>query len=219
MPEKLPGKIFIAFYPNLPHLAVMGLKGKQLLFVKEYLVDKNATRAAIAAGYSKRTARSIGQENLTKPDIAAAISEGLKAQTKDAEARAAQRGITKERWLKELELIAFANMDDFVTVEEEEVTHFEGEDDKQVKTTIQKVKLVPTMERKRGRSHVIKKITETTTQHGGSLGIELHNKIPALELIGQHYGWVKDESSLPPAPGSNVSVVITLPSNGREPKK
>jgi phage terminase small subunit len=39
------------------------------VFIAEYLRDFNATRAAIAAGYSKRTARSIGAENLTKPDI------------------------------------------------------------------------------------------------------------------------------------------------------
>lgn len=57
------------------------LKGKQQAFVDEYLIDLNATQAAIRAGYSKNTARSIGQENLTKPDIAKAIKEHqLKAQ-------------------------------------------------------------------------------------------------------------------------------------------
>ena len=47
----------------------MELSDKQKRFCKEYVVDFNATRAAIAAGYSKRTARSVGWENLTKPDI------------------------------------------------------------------------------------------------------------------------------------------------------
>lgn len=42
---------------------------KQCRFCEEYLIDLNATQAAIRAGYSKRTARSIGEENLTKPDI------------------------------------------------------------------------------------------------------------------------------------------------------
>ena len=42
---------------------------KQKIFCDEYLVSLNATEAAIKAGYSKKTARSIGQENLTKPDI------------------------------------------------------------------------------------------------------------------------------------------------------
>ncbi|NMM07409.1 terminase small subunit [Polaromonas sp.] len=51
----------------------MELKGKQADFVREYLVDLNATQAAIRAGYSPKTARSIANENLTKPDIQAAI--------------------------------------------------------------------------------------------------------------------------------------------------
>jgi phage terminase small subunit len=46
---------------------------KQEAFVREYAIDKNATQAAIRAGYSKKTARDIGCENLAKPNIAAAI--------------------------------------------------------------------------------------------------------------------------------------------------
>jgi phage terminase small subunit len=49
---------------------------KQQRFVEEYLIDLNATQAAIRAGYSADTARSIGSENLTKPDIQDAIAEG-----------------------------------------------------------------------------------------------------------------------------------------------
>lgn len=49
------------------------LTDKQQRFVAEYLIDLNATQAAIRAGYSARTARSVGQENLTKPDIQNAI--------------------------------------------------------------------------------------------------------------------------------------------------
>jgi len=45
------------------------LTEKQLAFVDEYLVDLNATQAAIRAGYSSDTAASIGHENLTKPEI------------------------------------------------------------------------------------------------------------------------------------------------------
>lgn len=51
---------------------------KQKRFCEEYLIDCNATQAAIRAGYSKKTAKSIGQENLTKPDIKAYIDEKLK---------------------------------------------------------------------------------------------------------------------------------------------
>lgn len=46
---------------------------KQQRFVEEYLIDLNATQAAIRAGYSKKTAYSIGQENLKKPVIAEAV--------------------------------------------------------------------------------------------------------------------------------------------------
>src|SRR5215216_4591380 len=53
------------------------LTDKQALFVRYYLEDMNATRAAKKAGYSARTARSIGSENLTKPDIRAAIEKEL----------------------------------------------------------------------------------------------------------------------------------------------
>jgi hypothetical protein len=56
---------------------------KQRRFVEEYLVDLNATRAAIRAGYSEKTARAIACENLTKPYIAEAIR---KAQAELSEA-------------------------------------------------------------------------------------------------------------------------------------
>ena len=53
------------------------LTNKQSSFVVEYLVDLNATQAATRAGYSEKTAKAIGHENLTKPDIAAAIHEAM----------------------------------------------------------------------------------------------------------------------------------------------
>jgi phage terminase small subunit len=49
------------------------MNDRQKEFVKQYLVDLNATQAAIRAGYSAKTAYSIGQENLKKPEIANAI--------------------------------------------------------------------------------------------------------------------------------------------------
>lgn len=51
------------------------LTAKQRKFVEEYCVDQNATQAAIRAGYSERTAASIGSENLTKPEILGAVVE------------------------------------------------------------------------------------------------------------------------------------------------
>ncbi len=51
------------------------LTPKQQRFVEEYLIDLNATQAAIRAGYSEKTARQIAGQNLTKLDIASAIAE------------------------------------------------------------------------------------------------------------------------------------------------
>ncbi|CCQ72407.1 terminase small subunit [Magnetospira sp. QH-2] len=50
------------------------LSPKQQRFVEEYLLDLNATQAAVRAGYSERTARQIGSENLSKPDIQQGIA-------------------------------------------------------------------------------------------------------------------------------------------------
>lgn len=51
------------------------LTPKQQRFVEEYLIDLNATQAAIRAGYSEKTAYSVGHENLKKPEIQKAIEE------------------------------------------------------------------------------------------------------------------------------------------------
>ncbi len=58
------------------------LTDRQERFCREYIIDYNATDAAIRAGYSEKTARSIGSENLTKPDILARVRE---LQTEQAE--------------------------------------------------------------------------------------------------------------------------------------
>ena len=54
------------------------LTAKQQRFCDEYLIDLNATQAAIRAGYSRKTARVIGQENLQKPAVKAYIEERMK---------------------------------------------------------------------------------------------------------------------------------------------
>lgn len=79
------------------------LTPKQAAFVREYLVDLNATQAAIRAGYSEDTAKSIGSENLTKPVIAAAIQEAM-------DYRAERTGITADKVLSHLARIGFADI-------------------------------------------------------------------------------------------------------------
>ncbi len=75
------------------------MNAKQRAFTVEYMKDKNATQAAIRAGYSEKTARSIGNELLAKPDIKTAIEELEKA----AQAKA---GITIEKIVERINRIA-----------------------------------------------------------------------------------------------------------------
>ena len=79
-----------------------GLTAKQERFVQEYLVDLNATQAAIRAGYSEKRADQTGYENLRKPEIQKRI-QALKDKTAD------KLEITAERVLQERAKIAFAN--------------------------------------------------------------------------------------------------------------
>lgn len=53
----------------------MPLRPKQEAFCREYLVDLNATQAAVRAGYSQKTAYSTGHENLKKPEIQSRVQE------------------------------------------------------------------------------------------------------------------------------------------------
>ena len=64
------------------------LTAKQELFVQEYVVNLNASKAAQLAGYSRKTARAIGIENLTKPAIREAIDNALAERAKRTELRA-----------------------------------------------------------------------------------------------------------------------------------
>ena len=136
------------------------LTPKQERFVDEYLVDLNATAAAIRAGYSEKTARFIGAENLTKPNISAEI----------AERRAKLRSkleISQEAVLQELASIAFANGTDFVTV-----------------TGAGLLCVKPTSEVPKEKRPAIASIKYN--QQG--VEIKLHDKVKALELLGKHLG-------------------------------
>jgi len=60
------------------------LTSKQEAFVREYAIDKNATQAAVRAGYSKKTAYSIGQENLKNLKLQRHWPRAKKAMQNDA---------------------------------------------------------------------------------------------------------------------------------------
>lgn len=78
------------------------LTPKQSLFIKEYLIDFNATKAAERAGYSIKTAMKIGSENLHKPEIVAAIKVEQDKTSKKLE-------ITRESILMDLEELKLNN--------------------------------------------------------------------------------------------------------------
>ena len=86
-----------------------GLEPRQQRFVDEYLLDLNATQAAIRAGYSEKTARQMGAENLSKPAIQAAIAQAQQE-------RAERTGITADRALREAWNVATADARELVQV-------------------------------------------------------------------------------------------------------
>lgn len=78
---------------------------KQAAFVREYLIDLNATQAAIRAGYSRKTAGSQGFDLLKKPEIAEAVSAA-------ANEAAATAGMTVEQHMADLKRIRDAAFDE-----------------------------------------------------------------------------------------------------------
>ncbi|ERK08596.1 Terminase small subunit [Serratia fonticola AU-AP2C] len=75
------------------------LSVKQKTFVAEYIKDNNAIQAAIRAGYSKKSAYNIGEENLRKPEIALAIANQLLQKTSVRYASANQQKASIARQL------------------------------------------------------------------------------------------------------------------------
>lgn len=79
-----------------------GLTPKQATFVSEYMLDLNATQAAIRAGYSAKTAKQAGTENLSKP----AISSAIEARQRE---RLARTDVTADRVLQEIVSLAMVD--------------------------------------------------------------------------------------------------------------
>ena len=77
---------------------------KQKRFCDEYLIDLNATQAAIRAGYSSKTAYSIGNENLKKPELQKYIEERKKDVQNNTE-------LKKSDIIDALKSIGFAEID------------------------------------------------------------------------------------------------------------
>jgi phage terminase small subunit len=157
----------------------VGLTKRQQRFVEEYLIDLNATQAAIRAGYSPNSARDIGSENLTKPHIRARVDEALAERSK-------RTGINADRVVRELARIAFVNAADVINFDSATLSENASEDDTAAIASV-KVKTIPTQE-----------------GEGVECEIRLADKIKALELLGKHLGMftADSESNVP------VTVVI-----------
>lgn len=153
------------------------LTPKQQAFCDEYLIDLNATQAAVRAGYSKKTAGRIGQENLQKP----VIQESIKA---NMEKRSERTEVTADRVLKELAKVAFADLKDFVTW-----------DDYGVKI-INSDKVDGTM-----LAEISETINNTILPNGTEIEkkqrkVKPHDKMKALEMLGKHLGMFKDNVNI-----------------------
>lgn len=100
------GALVEAKTPQQRYLAALEtLVGKQRPFVERFLVHFNGTKAALEAGYAEKSARFIASQNLTKPNIIAAIRAGAEALTERAE-------IEAEDLLRRIDLIATAQVAD-----------------------------------------------------------------------------------------------------------
>ena len=99
----------------------MRLTAKQRKFVDAYVESGNAKQAAIDAGYSKRTAKSIGQENLTKPDLKKAIQARMKKleDAKIMKADEAMRLLTRIARGEEQETVVVSGIDYTDTIKKE----------------------------------------------------------------------------------------------------
>jgi len=147
------------------------LSPKQQLFADEYLIDLNATQAAIRAGYSPKTAKEIGSENLTKPNIRTYIDQKMAD-------RSRRTGISQDRVLQELARIAFVQIPDVIDVETARVNESASPDDLAV---IQGIK-----------------VKESWGDKGSSVEreVKIADKGKALEMIGRHLGMFNDKQEL-----------------------
>lgn len=132
---------------------------KQKRFVEEYLIDLNATQAAIRAGYKPDSAYAVGSENLKKPEIKAAVDRAMAERSK-------RTGINQDRILQELARIGFAKITDVVDRETGKIKDDASEDDL---ACIQSIKVKP-------------------GEFGTERETKMYDKKSALVELGKHLG-------------------------------
>ena len=155
------------------------LTPRQQRFVEEYLVDLNATQAAIRAGYSRKTAQEQSSRLLSNVIVAAAVAT---AQAKRSE----RTGITQDRVLTELAKLDFANMADYMvaTPGGDPYLDFSALTRDQA-AALQEVTVEDYLEGRGGNAREVKRVK-----------FKLADKRAALVDIGRHLGMFKDRIEL-----------------------
>lgn len=143
------------------------LTDKQQCFVDEYLIDLNATQAAIRAGYSAKTADQQGSRMLANVKVKQAVAE------KQAQ-RSKRTGVNQDRVVLELAKVAFAKMTDIVD-SNGRIKEDASPDDLACIESI--------------------KYKESDNEYGGSVEreVKIASKLKALELLGKHLGMWSDK--------------------------
>lgn len=147
----------------------MALTAKQRRFIEEYLIDLNATQAAIRAGYSPNSAKEIGCITLTKDNVRARVDQELAD-------RSRRTGVTQDRVIRELARVAFVNATDVLNLDTATILTSASEDDTAAIASV-KVKTIPTQD-----------------GEGVEREIKLADKLKALELLGKHLGMFTDSN-------------------------
>jgi phage terminase small subunit len=186
----------------------MALTPKQRRFVEEYLVDLNATQAAIRSGYSAETAYSIGHENLSKPEISEAISDAQAERSKRTE-------ITADQVLRELARVGFANLSDVTDWGVKEVAFGYTDDGKKLRpedigdaAVVRYVDapFVAPINRDDLPPEIRAAVSEVSLGREG-FKIKMHDKNGALQQLGRHLGLFTDKLEHTGA----VTVVVNKP--------
>lgn len=152
----------------------VALTARQSRFVDEYLIDLNATQAAIRAGYSEKTAKSQGQRLLTNVDIESAIQQRMKAREQRTE-------VTQDRVLRELARLGFSDIRKLFTTGGQLRSVHDLDDD--IAAAVQSVEVVTKMlPGADGEEPDIEYVHK----------IKLWDKNSALEKIAKHLGMFAD---------------------------
>jgi phage terminase small subunit len=163
----------------------MALRSKQLAFIDAYLSHWNATKAAIDAGYSERSAYSIGSENLRKPEIQAAIAARL-----DALKMSADEVLTR------LTQQARGSMAPFIRRDADGDLYGFDLSDTQPLHLLKKASVT---RRRQKDDHDEIVTVETVT-------IELYDAQAALQLLGRHHKLFVDRTELTGKDGNPIEV-------------